>query len=60
MSRGAQRSLKRAQSRLLADYYTGGTYYANSVSGTIYQLVNQLGKSNNDLLWYATTNLMIG
>lgn len=53
MSRGAKRNLRRSQNRLLADYYAGGSYYGNSVSGAIYELVNQLGKSNNELLWYA-------
>jgi cell division control protein 45 len=52
LSRGAKRNLRRKQNRLLADYYAGGSYYANSVSGAIYELVNQLGKSNNELLWY--------
>ncbi|CAO3644119.1 unnamed protein product [Mucor hiemalis] len=53
MSRGAKRNLRRQQSRLLADYYSSGAYYANSVSGVIYELANQLGKSNNELLWLA-------
>ncbi|KAI9257527.1 DNA replication pre-initiation complex subunit Cdc45 [Helicostylum pulchrum] len=53
MSRGAKRNLKRMQNRLLADYYAGGAYYANSVSGAIYELMSQLGKTNNEILWLA-------
>ncbi|KAI7869615.1 DNA replication pre-initiation complex subunit Cdc45 [Mucor mucedo] len=53
LSRAAKRQLRRKQNRLLAAYYSGGLYYGNSVSGAIYELVNQLGKSNNELLWLA-------
>ena len=52
MTRGAKRNRKRQQSRLLAAYYASGSYYANSVSGTMYELASQVGKSNNELLWY--------
>lgn len=51
MSRGAQRNLRRAQTRTLTGYYSAGSYYSNSVSNVVYELANQLSKSNNDLLW---------
>jgi cell division control protein 45 len=59
MSRGAKRNLKRTQTRLLTDYYSGGTCYSSPVSSSVYELVNQLGKSNNDLLWYVICMLKV-
>jgi cell division control protein 45 len=53
MSRLQVRTQRRKQNRLLAEYYSGGMYYANAVSGMVYQLGNQLSKTNNELLWAA-------
>ncbi|KAI9320750.1 CDC45 family [Dichotomocladium elegans] len=52
-SRPERRRQWQRQQRLLADYYTSGVYYSNSVAGQMYSLATQLAKTNNDLLWLA-------
>lgn len=42
---------------MLAGYYTIGSYHANSSAAILYELANQLSKSNNDLLWFAITGI---
>ncbi|KAG1150007.1 hypothetical protein G6F37_002176 [Rhizopus arrhizus] len=51
------RHKKREQRALLAGYYTIGSYHANSSAAILYELANQLSKSNNDLLWFAITGI---
>ncbi|KAI8092402.1 DNA replication pre-initiation complex subunit Cdc45 [Gilbertella persicaria] len=51
MSIHALRNKKRQQNKLIQDYYEAGVYHANSVSGVMYELAHQLGKSTNELLW---------
>ncbi|KAI8969151.1 DNA replication pre-initiation complex subunit Cdc45 [Mycotypha africana] len=48
-----QRSERRRLNILLTNYFASGYYYANSAAGTIYELAQQLGKTNNELLWLA-------
>lgn len=38
---------------MVTDYYRAGTSFSGSVSAIIYQLAQQLGKTNNELLWLA-------
>lgn len=45
------------QRKLLAGYYTIGSYHASSSSSIVYEIANQLSKSNNDLLWLAITGV---
>ncbi|KAI8378160.1 DNA replication pre-initiation complex subunit Cdc45 [Choanephora cucurbitarum] len=52
ISLNALRSKRRQQNKLIQDYYEAGAYYANSVSGVMYELAHQLGKSSNELLWF--------
>ncbi|OBZ82830.1 Cell division control protein 45, partial [Choanephora cucurbitarum] len=48
ISLNALRSKRRQQNKLIQDYYEAGAYYANSVSGVMYELAHQLGKSSNE------------
>jgi cell division control protein 45 len=50
---GSERKEKIKNRRLIADYYSTGTYHGNSTSGVVYELAQQLGRSNNELLWLA-------
>ncbi|KAI8646057.1 CDC45 family [Parasitella parasitica] len=49
----AERSERRKANRTIVDYYNQGASFANSVSGSVYELAQQLGKTNNDMLWLA-------
>jgi cell division control protein 45 len=49
----AERSARRLANRTIIDYYNQGAFFANSVSGSVYELAQQLGKTNNELLWLA-------
>ncbi|CAO3645750.1 unnamed protein product [Mucor fragilis] len=49
----AQRTERRRARHTVMDYYNQGAFFANSVSGSVYELAQQLGKTSNDLLWLA-------
>lgn len=49
----SERNERRRINRMITEYYQGGTWICGSVSATIYELAQQLGKSNNELLWLA-------
>ncbi|KAI9246196.1 CDC45 family [Sporodiniella umbellata] len=51
------RHRKMEQRRLLAGYYTVGSYHASSSSAIVYEIASQLSKANNDLLWLAITGV---
>ncbi|KAI8980505.1 CDC45 family [Pilobolus umbonatus] len=51
--RGVSNMMIRKYRRLIDQYYASGTYHASSVAAMVYTLVNQLSKSNNELLWLA-------
>ncbi|KAI9469765.1 MAG: DNA replication pre-initiation complex subunit Cdc45 [Benjaminiella poitrasii] len=49
----SKRNERRHLNRTIANYYGNGSFYTNSVSGMVYELAQQLGKTNNELLWLA-------
>jgi cell division control protein 45 len=42
---------------IIKDYYSAGTYYGVSASELLYTLASQLGRSTNDMLWWAILGL---
>ncbi|KAI7902091.1 CDC45 family [Cokeromyces recurvatus] len=52
-TRLSKRNERRHLNSIVANYYGNGSFYANSVSGVVYELAQQLGKTNNELLWLA-------
>lgn len=42
---------------ILSEYYDQGDYYGESIAGLIYGLATDLGREDNDLLWFAIVGL---
>ncbi|KAJ2960378.1 hypothetical protein NQZ79_g4190 [Umbelopsis isabellina] len=53
----AKRSKARHSRMKIAQYYSSGMYYSQSVAGIMYTLANQLDRTTNDLLWFAITGV---
>ncbi|ODN78465.1 hypothetical protein L202_04101 [Cryptococcus amylolentus CBS 6039] len=47
------RAAKEAHQNRIANYYSHGTYYGQSVALSIYLLATVLERADNDILWYA-------
>lgn len=45
--------LRRKHSAVLSSYYSLGTSYSEPISSLLYSLAEDLGREDNDLLWYA-------
>ncbi|RUS21570.1 CDC45-like protein-domain-containing protein [Endogone sp. FLAS-F59071] len=57
MSTQDKRLKRRQNRRQIANYYSSGTYYGQSVAGQIYTLASQLARTSNELLWLAIIGL---
>ncbi|KAJ5883392.1 uncharacterized protein N7473_010278 [Penicillium subrubescens] len=45
--------LKRKHETVLQKYYAAGTSYSEPISSLVYSLASELGREDNDLLWFA-------
>jgi cell division control protein 45 len=52
-----EKTLKREYQRLIQEYYSEGSYFGLAVVNTMYSLATQVGKVNNQYLWYTIVGM---